>query len=867
MKTTNATSPLFETLGKHVLARRTALEDKTSTRTCKVPMVGFRSSIEPLTSIEHSINLRDGSWFSTGLEFDLKLLAGAKGNNPNTKRKKSRIETPESTALRISQVKLAKRLATEVTLEREVINSRLQRRKNDKSKTLQRIADEKKEKADRARSEAAANRYIEEALALEELVKFKQGEVSPLRHNRSNREKFESFMRHVAKKHGAYEYLTPEVEALVAYYCAITKIDSSHRKHNGFLLSMPDGYLDSDGDSFLEEARVLASHCLIDFYGTKTAEDIENFKWEELTPAGLGRLKREIPPTQIVELMVPGATLTRDPLIREWALPAERKWQGEEGKTRVGNTMAWVLEHATGVYDSETSEFDAEKMRQINWSNVFKEYGLLKMLEQSEHLPSTVEAIDLGAKRLTGKSIIGIDIERGQLPPWWITTRTMWKDEDDGEKLIDYVTDFVVEKKLRVEEPGMFESVDSNGLGKGKMLAEKVRGFGKWSDTYNDVATDCLRNSKIKIHEALSRRYPELFGYEKDQVKPWEIRAVGMWDKKKGKGLFKVAFAYMLAEEGLGTSTFNPEGTPPIVITKRDFDNWNKERLERGEGWNLFFTKHRLTGGFKAVCDSDINKAFVNLLGRVRKSSGCYGNTKLKPEHVRDKGKNMSRLVSELLVESSERFNFESIDICSGDSSTTQASKRLNGTKLVNVVNETNPRRQTVRGRLFYKCLASAILPSPSKDELLGITDRYSALQKIAEAKFPKYQDDPQGYYISDNELKELLRIIRDEIIDDLNIGEFVKEEGKGLINKVLEQTRDGRGYNVRDVLLAATNADFKFGRKNSLLSLINAGLESGLRLTLYERTDGFHKACEEIGITGPVEDEVEEISVNEGEK
>lgn len=235
--------------------------------------------------------------------------------------------------------------------------------------------------------------------------------------------------------------------------------------------------------------------------------------------------------------------------------------------------------------------------------------------------------------RLGESDLVGSNKEK-QIHPWDFKWDGMWEHIDtNGKKLIDYITEFVIDVRLRKKHPKMFEE-----NGNGKIILDKLRKFdvNELSDEYNLIAPNCLKLSGLNCVEALKRRHPEFFGWDKNKIKPDEMTYRNMWNKSNNKEVFALEFAYCLSESGLGK--FNPDKTPHLEFSRADFLNWK----EKPKNWRDFFYNSRaicknVSNGFLVLSNGNIITAFEMLLGPVDERTGCFGDSDISRADIKSK--------------------------------------------------------------------------------------------------------------------------------------------------------------------------------------------------------------------------------------
>jgi hypothetical protein len=373
----------------------------------------------------------------------------------------------------------------------------------------------------------------------------------------------------------------------------------------------------------MDEGREIAGLLLRCFFEqklkVKTARDLELKKGfsKELIASGLSSLTKGLSPIGLIETAYPGITHGRDPVIRPWLIQQGTKWQGDTGLELTKRACAWLLEYGEKIYNRKDETFDIEKIKSINWSEVIERHGLRKMLELSPALHDSLDVISLGAITLGKKNLIGI--KEWQLKPWEVRRLGMWREyKSNCRRLIDQVTAYAVGKVLREKAPHMFMR-----SGKGVLIADEVKKYKAWSELFNGVACDCLRNSGLKIHQALSRVYPEIFGWSENQITFYDLPSTGKWIGKKGTKNFREGFARAIYRYGLGK--FRSD-TGTYSFNMQDFIRWEKQMHMSGLNFIDIVRLQGLSGGLKYSAAKDKISRAIDILFERSPGSGPKTN-------------------------------------------------------------------------------------------------------------------------------------------------------------------------------------------------------------------------------------------------
>lgn len=635
-----------------------------------------------------------------------------------------------------------------------------------------------------------------------------------------------------------------ELHTLTAYYCL-----KSRTNPGGFFQRLPSGIFDYDSGQFDNRIRTFLRHYLVDIRKRDTARKIETTKcWARLLQrGGLGFLLTTFEKPSIntmLKITFPGYLDGEDPVIREWILPGGDKWQGDHGYELAARACAWLLKHGAG-WINQDGTVNAQVVSKVrnpgNYFHANTTAGLSGMMDTCPYTRTTEDAINLGVQQLGCAPLIGTG--EGQIPRWRIKRDGMWQGEA-GERLTNELAEYLVEKKLKC--------VDENG----NVSAKKIKEVTDWAIQFRDEANHSLgkRVARKTAYVAIKGRYPELCGFRKDQVKPWEIRFGGMWRGAKGRKLFRLAFAYSLWDSGLGT--FNENGEPPLTFTKQELIEWKDKHLIN---WRDHFLKCHLTAGFRDVAGSNTRRAFEVLLGDIRvkqkQKMGVkveeryFGRTRITPDDIKDSKPTRAALVSRLL-EASEDYDLgQVIFIADKDRQEDPHNEQLpeaivNGTCLEEVLAHKPPTKVLLARQVLYEALIGSIAASAERNELSNSVDRFTGLEQLLVAKYALSTELAGEFVLSNDRLRSLLRFVRDDVLPEINIKDEVREQLEEMLGELL----DGH-CETRETLLSAYDAlnaanitrnekaknteEVEYDQGTNLLSVLNSVIECVFRKIL----------------------------------
>ena len=593
-----------------------------------------------------------------------------------------------------------------------------------------------------------------------------------------------------------------ELHTLTAYYCLKSRFNPS-----GFFQRLPAGIFDYDSGQFDNRIRTLLRHYLVDRRKRDTARKIETTKcWARLLQKGsLGFLLTtfEKPSvTTMLKITFPGYLDGEDPVIRDWMLPGGDKWQGDHGYELAARACAWLLKYGAG-WINQDGTLNAQVVSKVRnpggYFHTNTSAGLSGMMDTCPYTRTTEDAITLGVQQLGCAPLIGTG--EGQIPRWRIKRNGMWQGEA-GEKLTNELTEYLVEKKLKC--------IDEHG----NVSAQKIKEVTDWSIQFRDEANHSLgkRVARKTAYEAIKGRYPELCGFRKDQIKPWEIRFGGMWRGVEGRKLFRLAFAYSLWDSGLGT--FNENGEPPLAFTKQELIEWKDKRLIN---WRDHFLKCHLTAGFRDVAGSNTRRAFEVLLGDIRvkqkQKMGVkveeryFGKTRITPDDIKDSKPTRAALVSRLL-EAAEDYDLGQVIFIADkdrheDPHNEQVPESIvSGTCLEEVLAHKPPTKVLLAKQVLYEALIGSIAASAERNELSNSVDRFTGLEQLLVAKYALSTELAGEFVLPNDRLRSLLRFVRDDVLPEMNLKDDVREQLKEMLGELL----DGH-CETRETLLSAYDA------------------------------------------------------------
>jgi hypothetical protein len=398
-----------------------------------------------------------------------------------------------------------------------------------------------------------------------------------------------------------------ELLALTALFCT-----QSSRNAQGFLTRFPEGLFEREPHALFERrARVILRGCFSELGTARAIETVSSIR-TALDQANLTGLVRGLNVRDVVELAYPGITLASqghfwDPCVRPWLL--EYPGKGSD-RSLVNQASAFVLlgdrwqgEAPVAWLQAGLLRVDHELMQQLSWGKRAERAGVRKLMETSPWIPNTIELLRVGASALGKHDLIGFG--DGQVPLTAIDSNRKWRGKL-GFKYLDEVTHEVT-RRARISNPELFTADGAD------LLPQQVRSFGAWSALYNQVACDCLRGTDVTILEALSRVHKDLGGWQRQQLKEWEMGWTGKWQGRWGEARFLSALAYTLWSNGLGVLAVE-EGELRYSARQSEWRQWATQQ-GRGPLLNEILTEAGLSFPFKRFAASNAKQALSMLFG------------------------------------------------------------------------------------------------------------------------------------------------------------------------------------------------------------------------------------------------------------
>lgn len=379
-----------------------------------------------------------------------------------------------------------------------------------------------------------------------------------------------------------------EEEALTAFYC----VENASYNPEGIFRGLPLGFANYDNatlNRFVEKVRAIGRHVIVDLREElKTARDLEKFSsWNKvLKTAGVSFMNQDISMPELLQIIFPGILQGFDPPVRMWHLLTDKISDRELKKWH----SAWMMSVPTNAFDLNEQKFDLEEIVGKRWTvDVF--LANMAYYDHDGSDPDIKKPRDyfrLAAEFFGVDDPIGIETEKGKIPPWYITQDKMWTTVSEGDRiLLDDVSEYLLTRHLPAKFPEYFDE-DRN---------IKVDCISKidWDAEYNDVANRCLYHSgSIKPMNALKRVRPVLFGFGDSSIIDQDFRYLDKWGEKES---FRTKFVLSLIRASVPVESLKGEGKIKINFKVSDFIDWfAKYSAVKGKGWSSFFSENGLMG-------------------------------------------------------------------------------------------------------------------------------------------------------------------------------------------------------------------------------------------------------------------------------
>lgn len=551
-----------------------------------------------------------------------------------------------------------------------------------------------------------------------------------------------------------------ELKCLATVLCV-----KSPKNRKGKLANLPDEFLNSG--NMVRKVRILTRYAISVANNIGTAADLENvtsFK-KVFQQAGLSRILKIATIKDALNIAYIGWLHGEVPPIRLHKLSINNKWTFRESEDSHGIPESAIVAarniflEQPGVITPD-GYYCAEKIQEINWSEVYnsKSNGFRGAFNQIAALDGALDALDVAAPGL-----IGIDLERGQIPAWRFRRLIPWRNPHKATQYMNDLTRFVCTRIQKV--------VDSQG----NPIPCLVRKAERWENAFSSKCRSAFVNSGItSIWGAFQSAYPNAIGWKNDQVNPGDILFIGMWDGKEGLNLFKNRFAKAIYElcEALKEADhsefanhqvqFLPDHEHPLKINKQDLQKVKRFLLSNSIHWAHFIDRAGLSKPFIEIADTSIVKTFELMLGKINKRTDTLGKTAITRGDVIDKKVAHGVFTTTLLEELDTRYKIKNLAYGISVDDLESVGRQAIGP--IKALKQCRDAIDTTLSAQFYTSYSDTILP------------------KVLYSK-----DQHENFIVTDRAIGVLLRIIRDHLLDETDLPDEAREKVKQVINNLFE--------------------------------------------------------------------------------
>jgi hypothetical protein len=469
----------------------------------------------------------------------------------------------------------------------------------------------------------------------------------------------ETFIRRATEAHpsASAEPTWQRVLALAGYFT----INSSGEPYS-FSRTLPRGLLDLSAEHHAERVSTLIRYAFVNRLGFDSARKIETISNLHFHLRSTG-LKNYVQHNQVgalsfFEVGFPAETSGDDPAIRTWAIDAPRKWTGPEGAALSARATAWMLRFGEGMVrknDDGIFTFDLERMRHVVWHEVFERHGMRCLIDNEAAGYRTYRDVLAAGAALFGRPDL-FGYSENQLLPGVVRPRSRWirQGGDDDKRLFGDA----LWRDVRSKHPEVF---DDEGL----PIPSQLKRITDWRSLLSTPLRSSISHTFGSVRGFLEQTTPEIFGWERWQLKPWEMdHREGKWDGPEGHARFISALSYLLARHGLGKLTLR-DTRLDYDLTTAHLATWNS-RCASGEiptTLRDYLPANGLAGGLAYAAHSSVNHALEKLFGE--ENPGHLARTLHTKAH--------SKVLAVLLAKHGGAFRF-TLDSLSPDDAATLLS-------------------------------------------------------------------------------------------------------------------------------------------------------------------------------------------------
>jgi len=312
-------------------------------------------------------------------------------------------------------------------------------------------------------------------------------------------------------------------------------------------------------------------YLLCEKFGLRTCADVENADLRHLLRSTGFRL---IHPGAVPEVAFAGITRGEDPPVRPWKLTIRQELSEDRAVEMLIHAALWQIKHGLRLATIEQGQphWNIGAFGRTDWEDAFLSLGV--------RIPPTFMR---ESGLLDWRAVLGRCLEQigtGNLPPEMLGKVAALPQRvchDNQQAIWDVLdrTSRTVLEQVRVSEPSLFTQ-------EGELDYETAREFRRWARLFDEVSPNILSRFGISAFTALHRVAPHYFGWDRAQLKPWELeQEYGKWKGPRGRALLRSAYAFALYDAGLG----NIESRDEQVVwqcTASQFSQWTARRAELG---------------------------------------------------------------------------------------------------------------------------------------------------------------------------------------------------------------------------------------------------------------------------------------------
>jgi len=371
---------------------------------------------------------------------------------------------------------------------------------------------------------------------------------------------------------------------------------------------------------FDRRAPIYLRYLICHKFGLRTCVDIENADLRQLLRSAGFRLIRS---SAVPEVAFAGCTRGDDPPVRPWRLTLRQELSDERAGEMLIHATLWQIKYGLRLvtFEDRSPRWNIGAFERTDWEDAILSLGI--------RVPPllTRESGLLDWRAVLGRCLN--EIGTGNIPPEVlgkvaaVPQRVCHDDHQAIWEILDRIAQIVFEQ-VRMSEPQLFNE-------EGGLNLEAARSFRRWARAFDEVSPNILSRMGVSAFTALRRVAPEYFGWDPDQLKPWELEQEhGKWKGPRGRALLRSAYAFALYETGLGG--IKNEGADVVwQCTTRQFSRWAALRNQEGTHPYAFLYGLASRHGLTPLLRREISHtaavslmAGMNLHANLPRIEGCW---------------------------------------------------------------------------------------------------------------------------------------------------------------------------------------------------------------------------------------------------